>query len=210
MVSKTFAAMPTESFLKDHKLRNSASLKRQRSDQRHRVVPHKLSSMRNIAAPMRLRRCKSMPSHLEKDEYTGKPLFWFARRAVPYQNLQRQQEESRSGSSDSSSADTSSERPPLPFMRIFRAPIQKIRCHHRANDDDAVVVDQPFLKTQDRTNSFGTATTAADDENYYGQDNDLPMVEYSDDEDEEDFNYFDDASEDDMLRGLSFLDEERE
>ena len=66
-------------------------------------------------------------------------------------------------------------------------------------------LDQPFLLPGTRTNSFETVSTDLEEDDY----NEHTLVDYSDDEDDDDNN--DDAGdEEDILRGLDFLEEERE
>lgn len=163
--------------------------------------------MRNLASPLNLRRSKSMPVHLVDSEYTGKPLFWFRSREVRYQNLTKQQESTREDLDDDHDGDEQHEqqksrRPPRPFIRI----LGKIRCAPATSTTMNSTKNIPFLKDEERNDSFGTVATASDNEY---EDNDPTLIDYSDDE--EDYSYcFDDASEDDTLRGLVFLEDDRE
>lgn len=209
IIDTTFRPVVDESSLlkKDHKPRRTYSLKRPRSGERS-------TKMKSIAAPLRLRRTKSMPTHLEENEYTGKPLFWFARRAVvPYQNLP-----ARGGSNDATTTDDNggSDRPPRPFIRI----LGKIRCQASYRSSDAAAAatltgtTEYLMKPDGWNDSLGgtvltISSSGGDHANEDDDDHSLTMVDYSDDEDES--LYFDDASEDGgVLRGLSFLEEERE
>ena len=133
------------------------------------------------------RRSKSLPIHLQEDEYTGKPLFWFRRSTnkVPYHSMP----------AFPKTGESNEGRPPRQLLRLLSAPIRKMR--------QSRSLDQPFLEPETRTNSFETVTTAIDE---YMDDQDDTFVAYSDDEDD----YLDDGDDDETLRGLCFLEEERE
>ena len=128
---------------------------------------------------------------MEESEYTGKPLFWFKRDNVPYQNLMPKMRPHHLSMYE--------ERPPRPLIRLLGAPMRKMR-------QKKSTTDQPFLEAETRNDSFGTTITVAD--TLVGDDYlshfDATMVDYSDDEDD----CYEDG--DDDLFGLCFLEEGRE
>mmetsp|Transcript_2114 Transcript_2114/g.4608 ORF Transcript_2114/g.4608 Transcript_2114/m.4608 type:complete len:196 (+) Transcript_2114:177-764(+) len=146
-----------------------------------------------------LRRTKSLPAQLDVNEYTGRHLFWFtrnvaSRRKVPDQNsLSSKPEQEQEGVSQAA-------KPPRPLMsRLFGvAPVSGRKMMRRS-------IGQPFLVPDTRNDSFETTSTITMDE--YIDDNDETFANYSDDDDEDELMECEDEG---VLRGLSFLEEERE
>jgi hypothetical protein len=162
-------------------------LKRGRSSARHN------NSSMTHHPPSRLRRTKSLPSALTTTTYTGKPLFWFrATRQPPHQQSPL--------SIYKKSSSNHVVRPPRPLFRFWGAPMRKMR---RGSS-----LQMPYLTAEEgRHDSFATAVTVMAEEDD-DDDFDTTLIDYSDDE--EDDEDFDDMEEEEVLRGLSFVDEQRE
>jgi hypothetical protein len=164
-----------------------SQLKRGRSSARSN------SSMTHLP-PSRLRRTKSLPSALTDDPTsTGKPLFWFrAARQPPHQ---------QSPPSIYKKNNSNHVRPPRPLLRFLGAPMRKMR---RGSS-----IQMPYLTAEEgRNDSFATAVTVMAEDHDDDDDFDTTLIDYSDDE--EDDEDFDDMEEEEVLRGLSFVDEQRE
>lgn len=191
MVSKTLLLLQEDSFPQFNKATfvKASSSKRQRSER-----PTNMKSKRVPRAG--LRRAKSLPAHLQENDYTGKPLFWFARNAaprkVPYQNLPAFKPNGEQEQGEAT-------KPPRPLMsRLLGTGRRKLA---RGSNDE-----QPVVAQHTRNDSFETASTITQDD--FIDDNDETFVDYSDDE-EDPIDEEDEGGED-TLRGLSFLEEGRE
>ena len=172
----------------------TSSGKRQRSEQ-----PTTMKTKETSVPRAGLRRAKSLPTQLDENEYSGKHLFWFARNATLRQKVSNQKCTPFKTEQRNERA-SQVIKPPRPLMhRLFGVAPANRRIIKRRD------IEQPSLASGKRADSFETASTITMDDDV--DEDDEIFANYSDDEDEDDLIEEDGEG---MLRGLSFLEEERE